>query len=79
MPYIALELLQLILCIDGYTVPVIWHVISPVLFRILPYLLRDLLRKLNPHSLQEVPRDGISKMEVSTPGFLALLCASHFC
>ena len=42
--------------------PVVWHVISSVLFRIL-YLQRDLLQKLNPRSLEVVPRDGVLKMK----------------
>ena len=53
--YITFELPLLMLCIEGYIVPVVLH-LSGVLFSILQYLQRDLLQKLNPCSLVEVPR-----------------------
>ena len=50
------------LCIDGYMMPVVWHVISPVLFKILQYLQRGLLQKLNLCSLVEFPWGWILEM-----------------
>ena len=43
------------LCIEGCTMPVVWHVICPNLFRILQYLQNVVLQKLKPCSLAEVP------------------------
>ena len=68
------------------------HVISLILFRILQYLQRDLLQKLNSRSLDEVPRDGVfeglgSGLPCAIPIlgeelvhlklYLALKCKSH--
>ena len=56
MQCITVERLHLMLCIEGYIMPVEWHDITSVLFKGLQYLQRDLLQELNPLSLVEVPK-----------------------